>query len=1017
MNGSNEKKYHAFISYRHADNKEQGRQWATWLHQAIETYEVPTDLIGKKNTNGDEIPARIYPIFRDEDELPANADLGKSIVYALEQSRLLIVLCSPRAVASTYVAGEIDYFKKLGHSDRIIAAIIDGEPNTSWDKAKHQEGFTEQDECFPIPLQFEYDQNGEPTNKRAEPIASDFRLNNNGNTEQGWTSVEAYRERLKLGKEFSNRIIQQKVDDYNQQQNRMLLKIIAGILGIPMGELTRRDKAYQLKLEQDKSKKLRHWLTAVFVLALMAAALGGVAYFKQKEAVKNEKIANEQRDSALVTQSRFLLDLARQENDKGNYDTSLLLSLNALPGKYGGVRPASISLLETRTALNFIRKKAEINESILSSQGNYIVTQKDIKLNVLSVENLAIERSLEFNRTITSAKQCILGNVLAIRSENMTELFDLKNGNRFFEIDSSAEIICHEQGNSIVLLDFDNSRVIVWQHENQTSSVLNGISPYYDFELISNGTKLEIHDHDDEFNEVWSLDSLEILEGVKSRVAGQRTMEETVFYPQGEAAVSFTSSTHQLDPNSIALYSRNTGEEVWSESFMGLTSSPPALVNKEKELLFISISEKVLVYDYKQDSFVYEFIHKQNINGMSLLSDGEFLLVGSEFGVSTLWSLNGLKSSNTADIEEELPLLVESPKRDGLVFQGTEHEAVLNQNGSILNIFENGQSTPLTSIDLSTTTDLSTTIDLSTMHEPTRQSEKSELPSFGQLNRTKTREVDFKITDIYFSADDKLLVMETSKSREILDWKNDSIIGIIPKKYDIGDIFNSIDESKILLNYYDDDNNQSEVWSMVENTTPVVLEFSHYSMSFSRDGRTLYGTCECGSGSSYNNPYVISAATGKIIFEHFSYAGIENVLFSDNGKFVLLNYVNADYREQRKVQLIEVASNKTLFDMSVSDSFETGGFFEDERYVMYGDNNKWYVYSTADGEQVETAPYSPFNSLPSLWNISFPNIVSIAEKHLPYGRTCLSPSERESYFLPSLTNQQWIDRGCDYFAE
>jgi len=40
-------KYHAFISYRHADNKEQGRQWATWLHQAIETYEVPSDLIGK----------------------------------------------------------------------------------------------------------------------------------------------------------------------------------------------------------------------------------------------------------------------------------------------------------------------------------------------------------------------------------------------------------------------------------------------------------------------------------------------------------------------------------------------------------------------------------------------------------------------------------------------------------------------------------------------------------------------------------------------------------------------------------------------------------------------------------------------------------------------------------------------------------------------------------------------------------------------------------------------------------
>ena len=148
---ANQYKYHAFISYRHADNKIQGRQWATWLHQAIETYEIPKDLVGKKNGRGDVIPARIYPIFRDEEELPAHADLGASIVGALEQTNLLVVLCSPRAVASTYVADEIDYFKKLGGSDRIIAAMIDGEPNTSWDDSKHSLGFTKEDECFPLP--------------------------------------------------------------------------------------------------------------------------------------------------------------------------------------------------------------------------------------------------------------------------------------------------------------------------------------------------------------------------------------------------------------------------------------------------------------------------------------------------------------------------------------------------------------------------------------------------------------------------------------------------------------------------------------------------------------------------------------------------------------------------------------------------------------------------------------------------------------------------------------------------
>lgn len=126
MEQTSANRYQAFISYRHADNKSPGRQWSTWLHQAIETYEVHVDLVGKKNARGDVIPALIFPTFRDEEELPANSDLANSIVDAFNSTSLLIVLCSPQAVASTYVAEEIDYFKKLGRSNQIIAAIIDG---------------------------------------------------------------------------------------------------------------------------------------------------------------------------------------------------------------------------------------------------------------------------------------------------------------------------------------------------------------------------------------------------------------------------------------------------------------------------------------------------------------------------------------------------------------------------------------------------------------------------------------------------------------------------------------------------------------------------------------------------------------------------------------------------------------------------------------------------------------------------------------------------------------------------
>ena len=325
-------KYHAFISYRHADNKEDNRHWATWLHLALETYEVPSELVGTTNERGEVIPARIYPIFRDEEELPADADLGGAITRALDDTNILVVLCSPQAVQSTYVADEIDYFKRLGRSNRIIALIIDGEPNTSIDAAKQESGFTAADECFPTPLQFEYDDNG-PTTSRAEPIAADLRITDNGKTYQGWTNPESYRATLNAQTNLDTAEIDERVALYVKQHKLMLLKIVAGIIGVPLGELTRRDKAYQIALEQERSKKLRRWLTAVGLLAILAIATGVFAVLKQQEAVASQKEAEASQKKA---EQRFLAQMEaeaeRLTNDATKYlnDNNSAAAINAL---------------------------------------------------------------------------------------------------------------------------------------------------------------------------------------------------------------------------------------------------------------------------------------------------------------------------------------------------------------------------------------------------------------------------------------------------------------------------------------------------------------------------------------------------------------------------------------------------------------------------------------------------------------------------------------------------------------
>ena len=277
------REYWCFVSYKHADNKEEGRQWATWLHQQLETYEVPEDLVGKPNSAGEEIPERIFPVFRDEEELGAGSHLTDRLYRALECSRVLVVLCSPRVVESPYVDAEIRYFKKLGKADLVYAAVIDGEPGSRT---------IETGKCFPDPLQFEVDDQGElQIDHPIEPLASDFRLPNGS---QGWTSPAAYRQALNSAdNNLSRKEINDRVAAYTDRLELAKLKLISGILKVPLGVLQKRDKAYQLKREKRRARIFRRVAAAMFAL-LVAAVLGGFGFFLQKQAAEIARAGEEE---------------------------------------------------------------------------------------------------------------------------------------------------------------------------------------------------------------------------------------------------------------------------------------------------------------------------------------------------------------------------------------------------------------------------------------------------------------------------------------------------------------------------------------------------------------------------------------------------------------------------------------------------------------------------------------------------------------------------------------------------
>jgi hypothetical protein len=63
-------------------------------------------------------------VFRDEDEVPASADLNDQIWAALVASRFLIVVCSAFTPRSKWVEREIQIFNELGRSDQPGRALI-----------------------------------------------------------------------------------------------------------------------------------------------------------------------------------------------------------------------------------------------------------------------------------------------------------------------------------------------------------------------------------------------------------------------------------------------------------------------------------------------------------------------------------------------------------------------------------------------------------------------------------------------------------------------------------------------------------------------------------------------------------------------------------------------------------------------------------------------------------------------------------------------------------------------------
>jgi len=211
-------RYAVFISYSHADER-----WARWLQRSLERYRIPRRLRRVPGA-GRPLPSRLYPVFRDRDELASSNDLSAAIQSALDDSDALVVICSPAAAASQWVNAEVRRFQSSGRDGRIFTLVVDGSTRPA-----------APDCAFPPALLVTEDGRTLP-----EPLAADPAEHADG-------------------------------------RRGALLKIAAGLLGVGIDELRRRDAQRQVRL----------WSAVAAGAATVAAVTIGLAIaaqFARKEA-------------------------------------------------------------------------------------------------------------------------------------------------------------------------------------------------------------------------------------------------------------------------------------------------------------------------------------------------------------------------------------------------------------------------------------------------------------------------------------------------------------------------------------------------------------------------------------------------------------------------------------------------------------------------------------------------------------------------------------------------------------
>ncbi|MBE6406481.1 MAG: tetratricopeptide repeat protein, partial [Lentisphaerae bacterium] len=316
MNTQKNYKFYAFVSYSRKNSPA-----ANYLQKSLERSKIPTKKIHESLLPND--GKHIKPVFLDKRDLEVSEkDFSENIQYAIENSRYLLVLCSPESAQSEWVGREISYFLETHDNDlnAIVPIILSGRP-----------GSCGEDECLPDAL------------RRADIISRNLpnmTAEKDESEKQGWENglVQAMSYMLRVDRESIKATID--AEKMRIQRNYTIISLTALLISSVLtvwalfaerkaknnADLAQRNEVKaNLNAETAKKNEAEAKRQAGIAKKNEQRAVAG-----EKKALENEVKANEQTEVAKKT-LEFLQNVFNSSDPakSGNKDVKLIDVINA----------------------------------------------------------------------------------------------------------------------------------------------------------------------------------------------------------------------------------------------------------------------------------------------------------------------------------------------------------------------------------------------------------------------------------------------------------------------------------------------------------------------------------------------------------------------------------------------------------------------------------------------------------------------------------------------------------------